>query len=274
MFSPENLPDKVKYISLLTAANYSGFYSQEYLSLRARQGKLKAVKVGRNWVTTKSWVDDYIHNDRNFRATNGKEPKVIFAVQQEIKQEILTKDSVVFQPSFKKRKKVFSLVSILVVFGLVVGGLFLKPDIPRINFLTQNKEIQNIKKQTNDYIVGFSLFIKSGLVKFKKGIWETRIFLVYFSNRVNDSLDFSSKPWGKEAELLVDSNTTLGSKKGMIVIPSQGETQDEKTKAKIRESFSDEIEVELKDADSGVITPIFKEKKGDGYMYLMVPVKN
>ena len=35
-------------------------YSQEYLSLRARQKKLKAVKMGRNWVTTKEWLDEYV----------------------------------------------------------------------------------------------------------------------------------------------------------------------------------------------------------------------
>jgi len=41
------------YISLREAANYCD-YSQEYLSLRARQGKLKALKFGRNWVTKKA----------------------------------------------------------------------------------------------------------------------------------------------------------------------------------------------------------------------------
>ena len=46
------------YISLQDATRYCD-YSQEYLSLRARQGKLKAVKFGRNWVTKKEWLDDY-----------------------------------------------------------------------------------------------------------------------------------------------------------------------------------------------------------------------
>ncbi|HAZ16589.1 MAG: Huntingtin interacting protein E-like protein [Parcubacteria group bacterium GW2011_GWA2_43_13] len=48
-----------EYISLTQAAQGTP-YSQEYLSLRARQGKLKAVKQGRSWVTTRAWVDDYI----------------------------------------------------------------------------------------------------------------------------------------------------------------------------------------------------------------------
>lgn len=50
--------NKSNYISLKEAANYSG-YSQEYLSLRARQRKLKAIKIARNWVTTKEWINEY-----------------------------------------------------------------------------------------------------------------------------------------------------------------------------------------------------------------------
>ncbi|HRY63110.1 MAG TPA: hypothetical protein P5267_00670, partial [Patescibacteria group bacterium] len=35
-------------------------YSQEYLSLLARKGELKAKKFGRNWYTTKEWLEEYI----------------------------------------------------------------------------------------------------------------------------------------------------------------------------------------------------------------------
>lgn len=50
---------KSEYISLREAAKYCE-YSQEYLSLRARQGKLKAIKFGRNWVTKREWLEEYI----------------------------------------------------------------------------------------------------------------------------------------------------------------------------------------------------------------------
>ena len=48
-----------KYISLREATQYCK-HSQEYLSLRVRQGKLKALKFGRNWVTKKEWLEDYL----------------------------------------------------------------------------------------------------------------------------------------------------------------------------------------------------------------------
>lgn len=39
-------------------------YSQEYLSLLARRGKLEAVKFGRNWHTSKEAVDEYVKSQK------------------------------------------------------------------------------------------------------------------------------------------------------------------------------------------------------------------
>ncbi|MBU4082825.1 hypothetical protein KKB98_02695, partial [Patescibacteria group bacterium] len=55
----KNKTNPVKYISLKEASELCS-YSQDYLSLRARQGKLKAAKMGRNWVTRKEWVKEYV----------------------------------------------------------------------------------------------------------------------------------------------------------------------------------------------------------------------
>jgi hypothetical protein len=58
-YSDKEKEGHMNYISLTEAAARCD-YSQEYLSLRARQGKLKAVKQGRNWVTTHAWLMDYL----------------------------------------------------------------------------------------------------------------------------------------------------------------------------------------------------------------------
>jgi len=62
------------YISLQEATEYCS-YTQEYLSLRARQGKLKAVKIGRNWITKKEWVKEYIERMKEYN-NNLKEKKL------------------------------------------------------------------------------------------------------------------------------------------------------------------------------------------------------
>ncbi len=54
-----------RYLSLSKATEFCS-YSQEYLGLRARQGKLKAIKIGRNWFTTENWLKEYIDNVNSY----------------------------------------------------------------------------------------------------------------------------------------------------------------------------------------------------------------
>ncbi len=56
--SRKELKEK-KYISLSEASKFSP-YSQEYLSLLARQGKLDAIKIDRNWWITREALKKYI----------------------------------------------------------------------------------------------------------------------------------------------------------------------------------------------------------------------
>ena len=62
---PDNNTDfqKISYI----VSEPSSPYSQEYVSLLARTGKIDAYKEGRNWFTTKEAVDDYIANRKRKR---------------------------------------------------------------------------------------------------------------------------------------------------------------------------------------------------------------
>ncbi len=57
----KNKKEKTEYISLFEAAKKSG-YAQDYLSLLCRWEKLKGKKIGRNWVTTYQWLDEYQRN--------------------------------------------------------------------------------------------------------------------------------------------------------------------------------------------------------------------
>lgn len=58
--------EKKKYISL-TEAGRGTPYSQEYLSLLARQGKIDAFKLKRNWLTTKEAIERYIKSRKRKR---------------------------------------------------------------------------------------------------------------------------------------------------------------------------------------------------------------
>ncbi len=53
------------YISLLEASKLCS-YSEPYLRLRARQGKLKSIKFGKKWMTTEFWIKDYIQRTKEW----------------------------------------------------------------------------------------------------------------------------------------------------------------------------------------------------------------
>jgi len=63
------LPDNdQEYDIIANIVNEPGSpYGQEYISLLARQGKIDAYKEGRNWLTTKKAIDDYINNRQRKR---------------------------------------------------------------------------------------------------------------------------------------------------------------------------------------------------------------
>jgi len=54
----ENKTENGKYISLNEAAKIYGC-TQKHLNLMARKKKLKATKIGRNWMTTLEWLKEY-----------------------------------------------------------------------------------------------------------------------------------------------------------------------------------------------------------------------
>ena len=55
--------DSEEYISLAEASKLTP-YSQEYLSLLARKGKLESIKTGRNWVTTRKAIEEYVKENK------------------------------------------------------------------------------------------------------------------------------------------------------------------------------------------------------------------
>jgi len=68
---PKISDNKLIYISLKEASEACD-YSQEYLSLRARQGKLKSVKFGKNWITTEEWLAEYIKKSQEYKKVHSR----------------------------------------------------------------------------------------------------------------------------------------------------------------------------------------------------------
>ena len=62
---PDNDYDFQEISNIVEEPNFP--YSQEYVSLLARQGKIDAYKEGRNWLTTKDAIENYMTNRKRKR---------------------------------------------------------------------------------------------------------------------------------------------------------------------------------------------------------------
>jgi excisionase family DNA binding protein len=60
---PEDAESSKKLISLADAADLSGL-THDHLRRIAREGKLQATKIGRDWLTTKEAIKAYLATDR------------------------------------------------------------------------------------------------------------------------------------------------------------------------------------------------------------------
>ena len=82
-------------------------YEQEYLSLLARRGEMKAEKIGRNWYTTVEWLNEYLKEKR---------PSDIIVPKEKLERGIEEK-------IIKREKNVFQVVLAWIVFTAVVAGV-------------------------------------------------------------------------------------------------------------------------------------------------------
>jgi len=162
-----------EYISLQEATKYCK-YSQEYLSLRARQGKMKSVKFGQSWFTTRKWLKEYIMKaeEYNEKRKRGRAKSNETSVSAE---KTLKKGNVVpfALPIEKKPVLLFGFVLILVfvlfITSWVLGGESFRYVFRSLSFLVQdlsggfdvgfailNSDIKIKKENFSDMIVDYT----------------------------------------------------------------------------------------------------------------------
>lgn len=71
----KEMENKIQYISLKEVSGILGL-SKGYLGLLCRKGKLRAIKIGREWLTTKEWLEEYKEKNR-YSMSNLAEKSVV-----------------------------------------------------------------------------------------------------------------------------------------------------------------------------------------------------
>lgn len=144
--------EEPKYISLQEATKYCP-YSQDYLSLRARQGKLQAIKIGRNWITTKEWIEEYLKKveeyNNNFKISKTVAPPENLPVAEEPFAELLFPK---VDEKFPLSKIRFGFVFALAFILIIAGGVFGKESL-KIVYEDLSPYIQEINQRFEKEIV-------------------------------------------------------------------------------------------------------------------------
>jgi len=281
------------YISLQEAAKHYE-YSQEYLSLRARQGKLKAVKFGRNWVTKKEWLKEYLEKVEEYNNNNKNHFQKLVSPPKNLPVEPSAPFS--FKEFLQIYQPRFIFITVLIFVLLTTSFIFGK-DSFTIVFETFNPYLTEFNENTNSFFAdcgtSFSNVLEMAGAKEVMGknlkdyfSWlgenlkpiSQKIVMGYFTandfleRKINQGFKTISQLFKKSEKIVKERLFPESTKEGLVVIPSTG--KDEEVKEKIKESFSDEVRVEPEDKTSGIIIPVFKEGEGERYLYIMVPIQN
>ena len=263
----------INYISLGEAAKLTN-YSQEYISLLCRQKKLEGTKIGRNWVTTKEWIENYVNKTKGsgenvisvkIKNTKKRSASNVFQTNESKDEALGQKEQDICLSDKQVNLSPHTEIAILAFFRRMILATFV----------------------VGVFGIGFVLFSSHISSSTRSMFSEAKKIMAVASFDLNPFLDSFNKNQTEEragvvagVKTFVDKENGNGAEgqkvdKGIIIIPLEGELDSEENKKlieKLSSSFSDDVDINPSgDGVSGVITS--KENPDDNYLYLMVPVK-
>ena len=260
----------INYISLGEAAKLTN-YSQEYISLLCRQKKLKGTKIGRNWVTTKEWIENYVNKTKgsgenviSVKIKNTKKQAVsnVFQTNESKDEALGQKEQDICLSDKQVNLSSHTEIAILAFFRRMILATFV----------------------VGVFGIGFVLFSSHISSSTRSMFSEAKKIMAVASFDLNPFLDSFNKNQTEEragvvagVKTFVDKENGNGAEgqkvdKGIIIIPLEGELDSEENKKlieKLSSSFSDDVDINPSgDGVSGVITS--KENPDDNYLYLNI----
>jgi len=181
-----------KYISLREATKHCD-YSQEYLSLRARQGKLKAVKFGRNWVTKKEWLDEYLLEIKEYNDVLNKAKKTVapprdLPIEKGLLKEPISLDEwagLDLDFDFNKFKKALR-PAMQIRFGLVV---VFTTTLLVTNLVFGQESLQSVYDQTSAFVGSTLDSAQLVVADINKGVDDVLVDMSKGAQEVSDNVN-------------------------------------------------------------------------------------
>ena len=277
-----------EYITLQHATKFCP-YTQEYLSLRARQGKLKALKLDRNWVCTKEWLQEYVRKSEDYKKQ--KENREIF-VEPPRNLPIYAPDAEMWEeeiPEDSERQKKFQRNFQFALALAMMAALFL------VSIFQGHQQVFRVAENVSPVVIsaavalgetmqakgftagkGVQIFLGAASPAGASGEgWGIGEIAKEYIGWVGDQVRRIAKVFVLEPPTPQADSVPRAESRGVVVVPSSAnEADDEKVKEQIKQSFSDEVNITPYDEESGIITPVFRHRAGKDYLYILVPLRD
>jgi hypothetical protein len=257
------------YMASSSAAKATG-YVPDYIGQLCRSGKVEALRVGRVWFVDVGSLSAYVEgDDSTMTSIVRKKCSLKNTLNECVTVPEISRAAI---PIFIESTFAILICAVIFVgmFRFLLGHTVIAvPHLPSIETLSffqgdvDNHVVSVASIGVSKEPIG-SLFgerIAYGVYRSVNGIVSAaRNFFGTVSYRTLVLFGFEK-----------DDNGVLGN--AMVVVPAAvNESDNEMLKEKIRESFSDPVNVSVGDDGTGIITPVFKSGKEDKYMFVMVPV--
>ncbi|HOX30269.1 MAG TPA: hypothetical protein P5080_04255 [Candidatus Paceibacterota bacterium] len=327
-----------QYLDLKQAGLETG-YAPEDLAALIYENKLRAVKLGQDWLTKKCWIQDYAKRSSDWQEQSEQLRRRIEAYRRSSLafsgcQRAWEKSS--RRAPISRRMAILmsesSMVSYALLAGLLMSGLLLansqqsaqeygrgllkigrQDSLPYLKSQTRSLDTSQLAASvsvaeaagamansmwrgaifsTNNVLTeasdAFYLATKDLRDFFRYLIYgRTEVYVVTESPEVEDVVfeksvdaleeeisDYTSSRFSdfRKEFGFTDKDGKPSVKRGTVIIPRSGKT--EKMMTDLERSFSDEVEMNPTGENTGIIVPIFRENKGEEYIYIFVPVKD
>ncbi len=221
-------------------------YTRDYILLLAKEEKIDGKKIGHRWYVNLDSARSFFESARSEREARRQ------YVSEVRKAELRS-----FEEKKAKPKKTTALLETL---GVLVVGLLLG--------------VTGYVGVGDGQRASLSSFNASFLNEFALSLYELISPSSEFSVSLSEPVTQKTEAAVVESPSLTDPALAATSTHTSLVI-APGQVLTTTTIESIRDSFSDEVSVSMDphNPDSGVIVPQFKNKEGEEYRFLMVPVK-
>ncbi len=287
--------EKKYYPSVVLAERFS--YTGDYLTKLARDGKVEASKVGRQWFLCEESLTNFVsaaseqkEKRKNDLREERRKERVAFAEANDLESEVENDSQAGSSTVADFEKELFvkpvasplgvgapqnSLALLQSLLVVICGSL-----MGLIGFTVYEENLSTVvllegtKVAVNE--IGDAVFPIS---EYSEAIDQTAAldlsgFLDWLLMREEVLVDVAEKSdvtsGAVEPANVSPAVQQSASPSGIMLLDADVSTT---TVADIKKSFSDEVEVTFDDSDTGMITPVFREKSDESYRFLLVPVK-